>query len=328
MKANAVTVINDDSQYTAPQQPLLLKSLKSHNISVLQQLDIPSREDRYSQFIDVIIEDLHEAIFRNRTLTLIFLAHRKTVSKVISDIKTKAADLEPCSIMVLTSSQGCLMNIEPDWSEEGINVIKVCQTTEKIEELEQYFSGLEFWNNDGEPLNLIISSALLKYARCRNKDSFCFTELLHERAAIGRPFSTYNHRIFYTLTTTLTVLKSFQTDEKELSNLRRLANKTDSLQPRDSDVFMTKFKNISNNTKFGLKFYKDSPIPHPTVDVIYNDELPNKWTEDKGNEEFKASLKSCVKLMVQTLPSFLVLINSISIQQQKICILSSKIPTF
>ena len=304
MKANAVTVINDDSQYTAPQQPLLLKSLKSHNVSVLRQLGIPSRKDRYAQFLDVIIEDLQEAIFRNRTLTLIFLARRNTVSKFISEIKTKAADLEPYSIMVLTSSQGCLMNIEPDWSEQGINVIKMCQTTEKIEELEQYFSGLEFWNNKGEPLNPIISSTMLKYSRCRNKNNSCFTEFLHKNVAIGRPLSAYNHRIFYALTSTLTVLKSFQTDEKELSNLRRLANKTDSLQPHDSDIFMTKFKNISNNTNIGIRFYKDCPIPHPTVDVTYNNEPSKTWTEDEGNEEFKAYLESYVQTISENCRNF------------------------
>ena len=291
--ANAVIVLADDTEYAQSQLPIILKSLNSHDISTLRHLDIPTNISSNPDFLSFIVQDLVEATSRNRTLTIIFLAHRIRVEEVIISITQRAEGLESYNIIALTSTQGCLTRLHPNWQGLGINVIRICQTYHSIKNLEQYFVDFQLWDEHGVAKNPIISGRLIENSQCIEGDNACFRSIV-VTSSKQRPYSAYNHRIYIVLEAAISVLRAHQNDTRFLNDLtEHTTGKTDSFVPHNSDEFLAALKEESNKMDLGLHF-NGSAGPFLNVDVSYNEDAVATWMENEDNDNIKDYLESLV----------------------------------
>ena len=260
-------------------------------------------------YIDGIVDDIVRAAEENRTAVIVSLVHYSRIEVYIGDIITtmekKHARVD-YKVLILSSSQGCVVNVNTTWADNGVTLIRFCQTYYPLPELESHFREVNIMtpNADGSTpsINSVLYNGALKWMEdhdltCGNDTCSAFTEALMEREAVGRPFSSYNHRYYNSLRSFLNALQNCSKDSPEL--LLAHANRTFGLsQSNVSSTLMTIFKDISGEYPHGLEFDDDDKemVPKVEISVVLDDNTSTilEWSELSDNENTSKALNSLV----------------------------------
>lgn len=189
-------------------------------------------------------------------------------------------------VLFVTSSGGCVLTVQESWAERGVHVIRSCQTYSSIPELELYFRETAvLWDTVSNSVtnNLLVPGTVSSsLGNCTVGDNPCFRENLLGNEAVGRPFSSYNHRIFYAVRALLLALQS---SEMNTDLLSQHSERIDGLKPFNSDLsssIIQLFKHESDQFESGLHFGENTTrsVPFLHLGLILDNGEAADWLED------------------------------------------------
>ena len=231
---------------------------------------------------------MKEAEKDNRTLVIVTLVFHSRIAQSVDWLLQQFGNDTNPEVLVVTSSSGCVMTVEESWAERGVHVIRSCQTYSSIPDLELYFRDTALlW--DGERVTnalLLPSTTSSELGNCTVGDNSCFRDLLLGNEAIGRPFSSYNHRIYYAVRALLLAL---QNSKMNLDLLRQHSERASGLEPFSSDLsslIIQLFKHESDQFESGLHFGENETrsVPFLHLGLILDSGEAVDWREDSLEE--------------------------------------------
>eukprot|EP00116_Pleurobrachia_bachei_P010049 sb/3470311/ len=165
------------------------------------------------------------------------------------------------------------------------------KSVESIAEIEDYIGETPVLGTDGTPLNTITKTITEEQCSGNSTDFDCLLSYLTSSSSSGRPYSSYNHRIYYSLRTLLEVLKHVNATLLEEHASRTPDSGITAIEPQLANAVMDQFRKISSMFSGGLSFEEGgeySALPQPEMDVLYNQEGEERWSA--SNETLMAGL--------------------------------------
>ena len=145
-------------------------------------------------------------------------------------------------------------------------------------------------DTDGTPLNTITKAIAEEECSGNSTDFDCLQSYLISSSSSGRPYSSYNHRIYYSLRTLLEALKHVNSTSLAEHASRTPDSGITAIEPQLASEVMDLFRKMSSKFPHGLSFEEEySALPQPEMDVLYNqEEEEERWI---ANETLTAGLK-------------------------------------